>query len=215
MTESKPPYVVVAGVDFSSTGDLAFERAVELCQAQPDATLHAVNVAFMVLGASDLEQALLPDPRLRVSQVEDRLRAYLEARTKPRRERGESLPRIVAHVRWEVPGEEIAQLAADLEADLVVVGTHGRRGFSRVMLGSVAEAVVRLAPCPVLVVRPKGPANVPAIEPPCPECVKARVASKGQSYWCEQHSQRHGQRHTYYSRDRISEDGTLPLVFHG
>jgi nucleotide-binding universal stress UspA family protein len=47
----------------------------------------------------------------------------------------------------------IAQLARDWNADLLVVGTHGRRGVSRLLLGSVAEGMVRVAPCPLLLVR--------------------------------------------------------------
>ena len=51
-------------------------------------------------------------------------------------------------------------------ADLVVVGTHGRRALARMLVGSVAELTVRLAPCPVLVVRPKArPAPLPAGRP--------------------------------------------------
>jgi nucleotide-binding universal stress UspA family protein len=208
------PTVVVVGVDFSQTGDLAFDQALALSQTQPNTALHVVNVAPMVLGAADVEHALIQDPKNRSAEVESRLLAYVEKKVGELRAHGRKIPeRIVAHVRWEVPGEEIAQLAADLEADLVVVGTHGRRGFSRVMLGSVAEVVVRLSPCPVLVVRPKGVVKVPAIEPPCPECLQAREASGGATYWCEQHSQRHGQRHTYHSTDRVSADGTFPLLF--
>jgi len=48
---------------------------------------------------------------------------------------------------------EIVKAAAEWPAELIVVGSHGRSGISRVMLGSVAEAVVRQATCPVLVVR--------------------------------------------------------------
>lgn len=47
----------------------------------------------------------------------------------------------------------IDAVAAELGADLIVMGTHGRRGLSRVFLGSVAETVVRTAPCSVLVAR--------------------------------------------------------------
>ena len=50
-------------------------------------------------------------------------------------------------------GETVADEASSWEADLVVVGTHGRRGVSRVLLGSGAEQVLRLAPVPVLAVR--------------------------------------------------------------
>jgi nucleotide-binding universal stress UspA family protein len=48
----------------------------------------------------------------------------------------------------------INQTAKEVDADLIVMGTHGRRGVSRALLGSVAETVVRTAPCPVLTVRP-------------------------------------------------------------
>jgi nucleotide-binding universal stress UspA family protein len=51
------------------------------------------------------------------------------------------------------PAPAIVKAAASLSADLIVIGTHGRKGFSRVFLGSVAEIVLRDAPCPVLVVR--------------------------------------------------------------
>ena len=53
------------------------------------------------------------------------------------------------------PGAEIVKAAKEWEADLVVVGSHGRRGVTRALVGSVAEAVMREAPCPVLVVRAK------------------------------------------------------------
>ncbi len=52
------------------------------------------------------------------------------------------------------PAAEITRLAQEEKADLVVVGTHGRTGLQRAVLGSVAEAIVRHAPCPVLVARP-------------------------------------------------------------
>lgn len=52
------------------------------------------------------------------------------------------------------PAEEIIRYAAAHSIDLIVMGTHGRTGFSRVLLGSVVERVLRDAPCPVLVVPP-------------------------------------------------------------
>lgn len=52
-----------------------------------------------------------------------------------------------------VPYERIVRAARSKRSDLIVIGTHGRTGFSRVFVGSVAERVVRLAPCPVLTVR--------------------------------------------------------------
>jgi nucleotide-binding universal stress UspA family protein len=53
------------------------------------------------------------------------------------------------------PAEAIGTYAKDVHADIIVVGTHGRGGMSRLLMGSVAEHVVRNAPCPVLVLRPR------------------------------------------------------------
>jgi universal stress protein A len=58
-------------------------------------------------------------------------------------------------VRIGSPAQEIIAAAKDLHVDLVCIGTHGRGGLARVLLGSVAEHVLRQAPCPVLTVRPK------------------------------------------------------------
>lgn len=52
-------------------------------------------------------------------------------------------------------GDVILRTAEEVEADLIVMGTHGRRGLSRLVMGSVAEFVVRRAPCPVLTIRPR------------------------------------------------------------
>ncbi len=63
------------------------------------------------------------------------------------------------HPRCEVrigsPAAEIVAAAKDLHADLICIATHGRGGLARVILGSVAEMIVRQAPCPVLTVRPQ------------------------------------------------------------
>ncbi len=55
-----------------------------------------------------------------------------------------------------VPYREISLAAKEISADLIVIGTHGRTGLDRLMMGSVAERVIRGAPCPVLLVKPKG-----------------------------------------------------------
>ncbi|HEX7451222.1 MAG TPA: universal stress protein [Polyangiaceae bacterium] len=74
--------------------------------------------------------------------------------------------RLVTHIRADDPGHQIAQLASEVAADLLVIGTHDRHGLPRLLLGSVAETVGRLAPCSVLVVRPKiAPKATPGIEP--------------------------------------------------
>jgi nucleotide-binding universal stress UspA family protein len=58
-----------------------------------------------------------------------------------------------AALRTGVAYQEIVALAVDERADLIVIGTHGRGGIDRALLGSVADRVVRLARCPVLTVR--------------------------------------------------------------
>lgn len=66
------------------------------------------------------------------------------------------LPGAKGLVRVGSPWEEIVAAARDLGADLLVVGTHGRRGLTHALLGSVAERVVRTSPIPVLTVRSPG-----------------------------------------------------------
>jgi Universal stress protein family len=114
-----------------------------------------------------------------------------------------SLKRIVIHLLVGAPANEIVWLAAHVNADLVVVGTHSRKGVARVVLGSVAERVVRHAGCPVHVVRDKQHESawrVPEIEPPCPDCTAIRKASAGDKLWCERH-QSHIRTHVYSGPD--------------
>jgi nucleotide-binding universal stress UspA family protein len=72
---------------------------------------------------------------------------------------------IAVLLRKGAPWVEIVAAAEQTKADLIVMGTHGRRGVSRALLGSVAEKVVRTAPCPVLTVhaapRSETPPNPP------------------------------------------------------
>lgn len=63
---------------------------------------------------------------------------------------------VETHMEVGTPADTIAQFAKGREADLVVIGSHGRTGMERIFLGSVAEGVVRRAPCPVLTVKPFG-----------------------------------------------------------
>ncbi len=75
-----------------------------------------------------------------------------------------SLPDVL--IRTEVavgsPAEAITNRATDLGADLIVVGTHAREGVSHLLIGSVAERVIRLATCPVMTVRASGATSVKA-----------------------------------------------------
>ena len=68
----------------------------------------------------------------------------------------------------DTPADEIVRYAQDNNIDLIVMGTHGRRAVAHLLVGSVAERVVRTAPCPVLTVRQPpaaGTKTVPVQEP--------------------------------------------------
>jgi nucleotide-binding universal stress UspA family protein len=102
---------------------------------------------------------------------------------------------LVAGTIWQ----RIVQLAADLHADLIVVGTHDRKPLERMILGSVAEQVVKKALCPVYVARRIAYADgVPEIEPPCQACLAVQRETSGQTLWCEQHARRHVQGRVHY-----------------
>jgi nucleotide-binding universal stress UspA family protein len=101
------------------------------------------------------------------------------------------------HVRVGSPDVQIAQLASDLGADLIVVGTHGRQGLARLTLGSVAESLVRNAPCPVLTYRPKSVAAWEQIQAPCADCLDVQRNTSRARLWCDRHSQHHERAHTY------------------
>lgn len=70
---------------------------------------------------------------------------------------------IEARIEFGLPGPTVKKAAAEAWADLIVVGTHARKGFARFVSGSVAEEILRLAHCPVLVVHAT---DVAAQEPP-------------------------------------------------
>jgi universal stress protein A len=67
---------------------------------------------------------------------------------------------VSVEVRTGTATEEIVRAAADYGCDLIVMATHGRSGVKHLLMGSVAEAVIRSAPCPVLVVRESGSARL-------------------------------------------------------
>ena len=70
-------------------------------------------------------------------------------------ELGTEVPVVVASYRGD-PADEIVRYASGHGIDLIVLGTHGRTGISRMLMGSVVERVIRTAPCPVLAVPPAG-----------------------------------------------------------
>jgi nucleotide-binding universal stress UspA family protein len=108
---------------------------------------------------------------------------------------------VIAHEATGDPWHLIVQIASDLASDVVVLGTRGRRGLQRMMMGSVAEAVSRHCGCSVFVVRAKAHDRpFVALEPRCGLCVEARLQSQGSVLWCHDHIARQDRRHAHYGK---------------
>lgn len=123
---------ILVPFDFSKYSEAALAKATELAE-QFKAELHLVHVA-----SENDEEAR----RQAVVQLEQLVPAELMLKLK------------VAHVALHgSPWREIVKKAASERFDMIVMGTHGRTGLSRFALGSVAERVLRTAPCPVMIVR--------------------------------------------------------------
>jgi nucleotide-binding universal stress UspA family protein len=203
-TDQTRPFTVIVGVDYSDTSALALVEAITTARSRARNHVHVVHCVLPVPTAGPMMGASVA-PVVDTERAADQLKQFVEKTLAeaPKPPLGDDRPlvdRLTTHLGVSDPRLAIVQLASDLDADLIVIGTHGRRGVSRLLLGSVAEGVVRIAPCPVLVVRPRGAAvsKLPEIEPPCPRCVEARRASEGKEFWCAQHREHHDRRHTYH-----------------
>jgi nucleotide-binding universal stress UspA family protein len=153
MSSTEKPYVIVAGIDYSGLSRLALHQAFQAASEQPRGEVHVLHVHPSAHADPDhpkSDDEMLVRALDRVQRiVRDDLALFQKAQ--PRL--GPRPFGLVSHVRSGSAAVEIAQLADDLRANLVVVGMQGRTGTARLLLGSVAQAVLALAPCPVLVVR--------------------------------------------------------------
>lgn len=137
---------VLAPLAFESASDLALETAVALA-----ADLGTHVVALHVVEPIDIPiPYMMSLPPIREAEIEARVAATLARWTDS--VAGDTAP-VESDVRYGHAALQIDMTAEDLGAGLVVQASHGRRGVSRWVLGSVAEAVVRRAPCPVLTLR--------------------------------------------------------------
>ncbi len=128
--------------DFSHTGDAALGLATSLAR-DTGATLHIVHVEEppMVYGGGEMYYGM-PDPN------QDHLKEML-SKVVPTDDQ-------VPHEHHMVTGDPagaITRLAEAEDVDMIIMGTHGRTGLMRLLMGSVTEAVVRRAACPVLTYR--------------------------------------------------------------
>ena len=135
--------------DFSRASRPAFERAVKLAR-QEGAELLIVHV--MVPPAPFVGNGYVSPKTYEDLEAAARKSAESQLKTVLARAK-KAGARAKAILTEGIPVEQIVRAAKGKRADLIVIGTHGRTGFSRFFLGSVAERVVQLAPCPVLTVR--------------------------------------------------------------
>ena len=144
---------------------MVFRKILVAVDSEPIAA-HAADVAAELAGLAGAELALIHviDPTL-VNAADTGIQpAVLAASVK------EDARKLIGDIRKRLPQQsvalefvqigspltEIVNAAKDWPADLIVIGSHGRGGVKRALMGSVAEGVMRHAPCPVLVVRTKG-----------------------------------------------------------
>jgi universal stress protein A len=140
---------ILVPTDFSAAADAALDYAYELVGKFGASLeiLHVLDHPLVVDGMAG-EAYVSEAPTLRTAML-------LEAqeRLRHRATPGAGVPPVHTEVLFGYGARTIAEYAAERGVDLIVMGTHGRTGFAHLLLGSVAERLVRTAPCPVLTVR--------------------------------------------------------------
>lgn len=145
--------IIVAAVEPGDEDPLVMERAIELANSSERGEVHVVTVSEPPVELGAYAMVVRDAFPATTTRTADACRSTAHRLVDEGAVR--SLPTIEVHAMSGLPSEEIIWLAARLDADYIVMGTHGRRGIKRLLLGSVAERVVRLAGCPVVVVREK------------------------------------------------------------
>jgi nucleotide-binding universal stress UspA family protein len=140
------PRRLLLATDLSEASEAATDEAFELAKR--------LGASLLVVSVIDPGSLLMPGGRFRARV--DQVRERQEEQAQELVERGREAGVEVAFLVWTGdPGDMIVEAAEAEHVDMVVVGSHGRGAVGRLFLGSVSEHVVRHAPCPVLVVRPK------------------------------------------------------------
>lgn len=145
--------LILVPIDFSPTGSAALEAAAAFARSSGGKLLIVHVVEHQ--GLSENLVFSLVQPHLSTKELDEQLRTVIPA------------DKSVAYEHRLLRGapiDRILDLAESEHADLIVIGTHGRRGLDRMLMGSVAEAIVRRAKCPVLTVKP---ASMVAEVAPC------------------------------------------------
>lgn len=141
---------ILCPVDFSEPSDHALDYAISFAD-RLGAELHVVHV-YQVPAYALPDGALLASADF-VGQLSAELQKQLDALAAKHRKGDRKLE---THLLQGPAPAEIVRLAGEIQADVIVMGTHGRVGLSHFFLGSIAERVVRTSPVPVLTVRKSG-----------------------------------------------------------
>jgi universal stress protein A len=145
-----PTRKILFCTDFSENSEAAGDRALEYCHAF-GADLEIIHVIETWKGFPADEGGVHVDVMDAYQRMEETSKAKLHALVE---EFGRECTGINTYCRTGIPADEIVRVAREEAADLIVMGTHGWTGIRHLLVGSVAENVVRRAHCPVLVVRP-------------------------------------------------------------
>jgi nucleotide-binding universal stress UspA family protein len=142
---------ILVPIDFSPYATQALDFAIDLASKLSArlTLLHAIDV--IPLGLAEGGVAL---PPTYIDTLEAEMQQSLETYSRRVQEAGLNCDIMIVQ---GTPFQSIIDAARDKQVDLIIMGTHGRTGLKHLLLGSVAEKVVRLAPCPVLITR--GPAD--------------------------------------------------------
>ena len=140
------PKNILVPTDFSASAEAALDYAVALA-AKLEAKVHLLNVTGLQMLGAEMN---VPVTASMVESIMDGSQKELDRLVAARAGTCEFGPTLLETGDART---EIVAAVTKIHADLVVMGTHGRQGFKRLLLGSVAEAVVRIATCPVLLVR--------------------------------------------------------------
>jgi nucleotide-binding universal stress UspA family protein len=170
--------------DFSEFSRRGLAQAIELAQwfGSTVEVLHAHALPMPAMASAPIAPAPAAMPAPVVTPAtegqEQALREQLRHLVEPAEKAGAA---VVTALEWGDPVTTILERAGQDGVDLVVMGTHGRSGFERLFLGSVAEKVLRKAPCPVLTVRAEGDAPARPRRVLCP--IDFSDSSKSALHW--------------------------------
>lgn len=142
---------ILVPTDFSECGNYALSYAASLARTFGASIIcvHVIEPMVPTVGYSGMTEPL-PIADI-TDQLEDSAGRELPKIAERKEYAGLKTEEVIVHGE---AAAEIVRVAKDKNVDLIVVSSHGRTGLGRILFGSTAEAVVRHAPCPVLVVKP-------------------------------------------------------------